>query len=93
MLVFHLRLSKFNIEGLITTSICSQDCSYCHFLVHTHARFIIKVLRHHSHVIYIFLISEIITVSLLGMCTVSKIVLVLMLNLLCLVLIEVSTDS
>ena len=83
MLVFYLGLSKFNIEGLITTSICSQDlCSDCWFFVHAHARFIIKILRHHSHVISIIIIGKIIIISLLGGCTIRKIVLVLILLLL-----------
>ena len=96
MLVFHLRLSKFNIKSLITTSICSQDCPYWSLFVHANARFIIKVLCHHSHVVCIVIISEIIIVSLLVLRTICicKIVLrlVLMLLLLWLVLIEVSTD-
>ena len=94
MLVSHLRLSKFNIEGLITTSIRSQDCTNRFLLVHTHARFIIQVLRHHGHVICIFIICEIIIVSLLVLCTIpiGKIVLGLLLLMLTLVLIEVATD-
>ena len=84
MLVFYLRLSKFNIEGLITTSICSQDCSRSDrwFFVHADARFIIKILRHHSHVISVIIIGKIIIISLLGGCTIRKIVLVLILLLL-----------
>ena len=96
MLIFHLCLSKFNIEGLITTSICSQNCPHRLFLsVHTHARFVIKVLRHHSHVICIVIICEIVIVSLLcgGTIPVRNIVLRLLLPMLCLVLIEVSAYS